>query len=367
VAGRRMAFETSGSTGRPIAGAQTEHWRHHWEAVTVRDNLWHRRNLKARLAALVYPPEGVPSTPDGVEGTIWNIGLAGAFVNGRSLLFDVNRPIAEQLAWLIKVQPDYLRTYPSVLRELLRDTQGQRPPVPGLRAVITLGEQLHDGLREQLREQWNVPLQDIYSSVEVGYLALQCPTGAHYHVQSEVALVEILDDNDQPCAPGQIGRVVATPLQNFAMPLIRYAVGDFAEFGPPCACGRGLPVLTRVHGRVRNMLTRPDGSVVWPNISVPMSRSKLPILQFQAVQRAPAKLDVRLVTARPLTGAEEDLLRKLLSDGSGVAFEIDFHYLASIPRHARGKYEDFYSEVASAQASNSAASNGAASSNPVPA
>jgi phenylacetate-CoA ligase len=52
---------------------------------------------------------------------------------------------------------------------------------------------------------------------------------------------------------------VVTPLHNFAMPLIRYAIGDYAEAGPPCACGRGLPVLARILGRARNLLTLPHG------------------------------------------------------------------------------------------------------------
>jgi phenylacetate-coenzyme A ligase PaaK-like adenylate-forming protein len=61
--------------------------------------------------------------------------------------------------------------------------------------------------------------------------------------------VEVLDEEGRPCAPGETGRVVATSLNNFAMPLIRYETGDTAEVGAPCPCGRGLPVLTRIMGR----------------------------------------------------------------------------------------------------------------------
>ena len=349
--GRRMQFLTSGSTGTPVAGVQTEHWRHYWEAVTVRDNLWHGRELAGRLGVIGFPPAGMVPPAAGTQAPVWNIGLGGAFINGPSILFDVNRPVREQLAWLIALQPDYLLTFPSVLRELLRETKAQPPPVPGLHAVITVGEQLPEGLREQLRAQWGVALQDIYSSIEIGYMALQCPDAEHYHVQSEAALVEILDPEARPCAPGQPGLVVVTPLHNFAMPLLRYAVGDYAELGPPCACGRGLPVLTRVYGRVRNMLTRPDGNLVWPNIAEPIVYSHLPIVQFQVIQRARTKLDVRLVTGRPLTGAEEDLLREMLCKACGGTFEIEYFYLDSIPRQARGKYEDFYADMPAADAS----------------
>src|SRR6185295_14515719 len=99
---------------------------------------------------------------------------------------------------------------------------------------------------------WGVGVVDVYSSEECGQIALQCPEHEQYHVQSESVLVEVLDDEGRPCAPGTIGRVVLTTLQNFAMPLIRYDIGDFAEPGPACPCGRALPVLTRIVGRVRN-------------------------------------------------------------------------------------------------------------------
>ena len=76
--------------------------------------------------------------------------------------------------------------------------------------------------------------------------------------------MEVLDNHGRPCKEGETGRVVLTDLHNFTMPLIRYEIGDYAEVGPPCACGRGLPVLARILGRSRNMLTLPAGDRIWP-------------------------------------------------------------------------------------------------------
>ncbi len=57
---------------------------------------------------------------------------------------------------------------------------------------------------------------------------------------------------DQPCKAGETGRVVLTVLHNFRTPFIRYEIGDMATLAPePCRCGRGLPLLTRVQGKVR--------------------------------------------------------------------------------------------------------------------
>jgi phenylacetate-CoA ligase len=77
-------------------------------------------------------------------------------------------------------------------------------------------------------------------------MALQCPDHPHYHVLAENCLLELLDAAGRPA---RAGRVVVTPLHNFATPLLRYDLGDEAEFGPPCACGRALPVLTRISRR----------------------------------------------------------------------------------------------------------------------
>ena len=89
----------------------------------------------------------------------------------------------------------------------------------------------------------------MYTCQEAGYLALQCPDYPHFHVQSENVLLEVVDDVGQPCGPGEVGRVLITSLNNFATPLIRYELGDYAEVGAPCPCGRGLPVLKRIMGR----------------------------------------------------------------------------------------------------------------------
>ena len=104
----------------------------------------------------------------------------------------------------------------------------------------------------------------MYSSQEFGYIALQCPDAHTYHVQSEAVYVEILDGPGGPCRPGEVGRVVISTLHNYATPLLRYEMGDYAETGGDCVCGRTLPVLNRIVGRERNMWIMPNGQRMWP-------------------------------------------------------------------------------------------------------
>ena len=175
-------------------------------------------------------------------------------------------------------------------------------------------------VRECFEKSLEIPVVDLYSAREVNVVALQCPDNPHYHVQSEAIFVEVLDDNRQPCAPGQIGRVVVTPLHNFATPLIRYEIGDFAEFGELCSCGRGLPVLKRIMGRARNMVTLPSGEKIWASISGGKLVEVAPIQQIQLVQRKLDEIDVNLVVPNTLNAGKECQLRAALIDMLGYPF-----------------------------------------------
>jgi len=142
--------------------------------------------------------------------------------------------------------------------------------------------------------------------------------------------------------------VVLTTLHNFVMPLIRYRLRDFAEVGPPCACGRGLPVLKRVVGRQRNMLTLPDGRRHWPSFPVSSwNRATPAVRQFQIVQHDLNRIEVRLVCARPLSQSEEAALAAMLTEELGHPFQFDFTYLERIETTPNNKYEDFVSRLES--------------------
>jgi len=166
-------------------------------------------------------------------------------------------------------------------------------------------------------------------------------------VRSEPALVEVLDESGRPCAPGEVGRVVVTSLHNFAMPLLRYAVGDLAEAGKPCPCGRGLPVIQRILGRGRDMLVFPDGRRAWAQLGTSQYTRIPGLRQFQTVQHAVDDLEIKLVADRELTPAEEDQLRQAMQQRCGHPFPIRITYHAEIPRSPGGKFHDFLCKIPS--------------------
>src|SRR5262249_13894017 len=158
-------------------------------------------------------------------------------------------------------------------------------------------------------------------------------------------LVEVLDEQGAACRPGEVGRVVVTMLHNFSMPLVRYEIGDYAEVGPPCTCGRGLPVLRRIVGRVRNVLLLASGERHWPSFATRGLDAIAPVSQWQFVQKEYDLIEARLVATGPLTAQQEEALRKHFLSRLPAGFRLSFVYLDEIPRGAGGKFEYFISEV----------------------
>jgi len=333
--------QTSGSTGRPITVRVTGATGLYGAALNLRYHLWHGRAFSARVCCIRNLTGAAAKFAENDEATGWIPG----FRSGEMFYFDITRPVGEQLAWLADKDPDYLLTFPTNLKALLRQSResGVRPRK--LRQVATMSETLDPALRESCRDVWNAALSDSYSSEELGLIALQCPDHPHYHLQAESLFAEVLHEDGTPCGPGQTGRLVLTDLHNFATPLIRYEIGDYAEIGEACPCGRGLPVLNHINGRTRNMLTLPTGDKIWPSFPEDRMMPIAPIRQFQIIQHDLRRVEARLVAARQLTDDEAGRMRIFLASCLGHDFEIELVFVDEIARSAGGKYEDFISHV----------------------
>lgn len=336
------AFEsfTSGATGTPKRILQTEAAQFFAHAMVLRDHLWHRRDFAAKFGAIrFFAVEGSQPT--------WSRITHAVFETGPASELDVTTDLPVQLDWLMREKPAYLLTPPSNLRALLKESEQTGRAPSGLRQVITYAESLPGGLRERVRRQWEAPLVDSYSCTEAGALALQCPEASHYHVQAENVYVEVLREDGNPCAPGESGRVVITPLHNFAMPLLRYEAGDYATLGAACTCGRGLPVLETILGRVRNMAVDPLGRRYQPGFDQALEDTGLPVEQFQFVQVDAATVEMSYVMPRELKAGEMNRFQEAVRTRLPYPFEMRFRRVEAIARSASGKYEGFISRVAS--------------------
>ena len=339
--GRTFPSRTSGSTGMPVSFIATDLTALFWQAISLRERQWHNHNLSGKLAAIRFSDTGQQERHE----DNWGAATAGWIKTGPAVMLDIQTNTEGQLNWLVNENPDYLLTHPSVLRDLAILSLDSGVILPNLKSIQTIAENLDAEVRNLCDAAWGVGIVDSYSTREVGYVALQCPEHDHYHIQAESLYVEILDDDNRPCRPGEIGRVIVTDLHNFATPLIRYELGDYAEVGSECDCGRTLPVIKRICGRSRNVATHPDGSRHWPVLDYNGYRKIVPYRQLQVVQTSLEKVEVRMVCdSRPSTQQEQRMV-PLIQSSLGYPFKVSYSYPEKIPRSAGGKFEDFRSEI----------------------
>lgn len=200
--------------------------------------------------------------------------------------------------------PDCLVAYPSGAEALARQAlaQGWRPRKP-LLSVLTGAERLLPSQRELIEAALGCPCFETYGSREFMLMASECPAHQGLHVSAENLLLEV----DAPA--GEVGELLVTDLHNYAQPFIRYQGGDLASWlEGPCPCGRGLPRLTGVEGRVMDAIRTPDGGRLTGLFFPHLLKDYPAITQYQIVQPALDRVMLRLVLRESLTAAQEQAI-----------------------------------------------------------
>lgn len=338
--GKVTELKTSGSSGEPVAVQATAQVFQLRAALTLRGHLWHGLNFKSSFAAIRGGIRERRDNPS-FDAPQWGGMVAALCQTGKSHALDIATPVAEQVMWLKARRPGVLLSLPSNLEVLLESLpQGW----PELTHVLTISETLSPELRQRLQSQWGCQVRDKYSSEELGSIAIECEHG-NYHV-SEHLIVEVLREDGAPCDPGEIGRVVVTDTWNFATHMVRYDIRDYAQAGSVCACGRGLTVLSRIMGRVRNLMTLPDGRTFWPLFGMRKFGELAPIHQMQFVQTHLDALLIRYVCERPLTESERLAVSSRVCAMIEYPLRISFERSMSPLNAGTGfKFEEFKSLV----------------------
>lgn len=338
--GKTFDITTGGSTGEPVTVRRTQLTQLFWEAATLRDHLWHRRNLSGTMAIIRHFDRPVNASRAGRWGN-------GVFRSGPAWHLPVSTDIDRQLDWLQTINPDILLTYPPNLSALMARMLQEKVSLPRLREVRTISGTVSEELRRECQALLGVPLVDLYSTQEVGVIGIQCPESGLLHLQSENLLVEVLNAQGQPCQDGEIGQVVVTDLHNFSMPLIRYALRDWAEQGPICSCGRGLPTLRRVKGRNRNMAYSPEGKQFWPVLGLGQFRQIIPGLrQYQLIQTEVDAMTLNLLCEPPPSAEQLQSLQATLTEALGHTYRLAWQvHSTELPLTASGKFEEFICQI----------------------
>ena len=333
---------TSGSGGAALNFSVNALARLAYNAAFTRLARWHGTDISGRLAQLrIYRQGEVPQFPEGTASTGWS----GAAPDAPTFELDMRTPIDNQIDWLLRHPCPYLVTLPSNAMALAYAVSPEIARQLDIKIIFSVSETIIPGARELIANRLGAKLVGIYSSEEVGFIATECPDFPHYHICSEMTLVELVDEAGLPVAPGQPGRVLVTALYNYATPFIRYDIGDVAIANPsPCSCGRSLPLLSQVLGRTRHAFVFRDGKRVWPRVwNANAMQAFVPCREFQVVQVDFERIEFRYV---PDDGPIDlDGLRAYARENLHPSVEIDLVAVDRVDRGPGGKLDPFISQV----------------------
>jgi phenylacetate-CoA ligase len=205
-----------------------------------------------------------------------------------------------------------------------------------LKGILVTGEPLFGHQRELMEDVFRCRVYNEYGCAEFGPVAYECPE-CELHIMAENVHVEIERAGGES-ASGR-GNLIMTELNNSGMPIIRYRMGDVGILSTgACSCGRGLPVLKEISGRLLDSVHTPDGKKVHG-----MYFEYLPkyfigeIRQFQIVQEDLGHIRVRVVRDPQFNESTlsrfEGEIRKVIGQSVAVEFVVE----AEISREATGK------------------------------
>jgi phenylacetate-CoA ligase len=296
-----LSTATSGSTGEPLIFYSTKE---------DQINRGYARALRARgWAGCSLGDKTVILRETRQRG----LGLRERKITGRTRLFferslelDPALLSTDTMAYFRQKMEDFnprlLFGYPSAIGLLANFIKRNGKTALRPRAVQTIGEQLNDHQRRLIEEVFECKVYDAYSAWEAYEIASECPEHTGLHIAAEDMILEVVDDAGIPVPAGKEGRILLTNLHNYAMPLIRYEIGDLGTMSDrDCPCGRWLPLLAAVNGRVCDaIMTRSKGTV--PGMSLPWDfLAQWKVEQFQIVQEDIDRLVVRLVFTDSVT------------------------------------------------------------------
>lgn len=332
---------TSGSMGTPLTLCRARNVELRSHCIVHRCFQWHGFDMTARMAYIIPTWDDNARDPVVKRYGYWTPVARLLGVRGDLIVFGINTPVEKQIELLRHFSPKYVHTLPTNARALARRLDGK--PVDGLEKLVLAGESLSDEDRAECEQGFGAVIIDRYGAMETGQIALQCPSGNHYHVQSENLLLEVVGPDGTVVEPGESGRVVATTLHNYAFPLIRYQLDDIVTLGRPCSCGRGLPVIEKILGRSRHMFRFPDGTEVWPSLGAGLAI--LSPRQWQVAQTGPLELEIRYVPADPSQPSDYNRMTAFIRRQFRQNLNVRYRRLVSLPTPPGGKFHDYINEL----------------------
>ena len=330
----QFTYHTSGSTGTPV--------RTIWKIQEIRNSLALREVRSARWAGVSFEMPRATFSGRMVE--------PDPLSNGPFHRYNV----AERQVYFspFHLRPDTARHYADALRKhnvqwmtgyavshylLAKLIVDQGIQAPKIRAVITTSEKLTPSMRDVIERAYQTRVYEEYSTVESALFASECQHG-RLHLSPDVAVVEILRPDGTPCDPGEPGEVVTTSLIRDYQLFIRYRLGDVASWDPePCPCGRAMPILKEVVGRLEDVVVGPDGRLMVRFHGIFVDQPH--IREGQIIQEEIDHIRVKVVPADGFGEADVRDVVQRVQQRLTSSVRVEVETVSSIPRSKAGKFQ----------------------------
>jgi phenylacetate-CoA ligase len=217
------------------------------------------------------------------------------------------------------------------------------PHPVNLQAIITTSEKLTIEMRAVMEHAYGCKIYEEYSTVENAIFASECEHG-RLHVSPDVAIVEILRPDGSPCDPGESGEVVVTAFSHIYQPLIRFRLGDVAKWdSEPCPCGRQMPVIKEVIGRIEDVVVGPDGRQMVRFHGVFINQPH--VHEGQIIQESLDFIRVKVVPTEDFDIKDiQDIVHRV-QQRLGDKVRVEVEPVVEIPRTKAGKFQAVVSKL----------------------
>jgi len=240
---------------------------------------------------------------------------------------------------LIKKKPKYIFGYGVaiyIFAKFILDNNlhlnNYRPKV-----VVYTTETLYQFQKDLINRVFGCPVICEYGAVEMGIIAYECPKG-NLHLCDETLYVEVVESQKKGLKKG-FGEIVITHLTNYSFPLIRYNLGDIVSLSKEkCSCRRGLSVLGRLSGRSNDLIRKPNGEYIHPELFDYIMRHQTGVKRYRVIEKTTGHLYLLLEMEHPLTEKQKNNLNKNLVHYIGDNFKIEIEVRKKIPNDPSGKF-----------------------------
>ena len=339
---RLLYKATGGSTGEPMRFGYTRESNDRRAAVMWRGYEWAGSRMGRRTLFLWGGAVGDPTRAHQLKDRLYNAVFARRVLNSFKM---TEANMSEYADAIDRYRPDIIVGYVGPLVKLAQWLIANGRDIWQPQSIIGGAEAMHEFQRDLIQKAFRAPAFNTYGCREFMLIAAECEQRHGLHVNADHLVVEVRSPQGTT-NQSRSGDVVITDLFNYGMPFVRYANGDMATLSASrCVCGRGLPLLTRVDGRVLDAIRTPAGHVLPGEFFPHMLKDVAGLQRFQLVQRRLDRLDLSIVRGAGFDDASMDYIRREVNKVLGDSVQLDCHFVDDIPLSRSGKLRVTVSEL----------------------